>query len=74
MEPIQSGISILYIAIGAGVLALLFAAALVRNILKQDQGSEAVRAIGRSIQEGAMAFLTREYRFLAFFVIVVFVG
>ncbi len=73
MEPIQSGISILYIAIGAGILALLFAAAKVMYILRQDQGSDAIRAIGKAIQEGAMAFLTREYRFLALFVIAVFV-
>ena len=63
----------IYIAIAAGGLALLFAAALALNILRQDAGSEAVQAIGRAIQEGAMAFLAREYRFLALFVIAVFV-
>ena len=41
------------------------------NILRQDKGSEAVQFIGRTIQEGAMAFLLREYRMLAIFVVVV---
>ena len=63
----------IYIAIAAGGVALLFAAALALNILRQDAGSEAVQAIGRAIQEGAMAFLAREYRFLALFVVAVFV-
>ncbi len=47
MELTQSNISPLYISLGAGVLALIFAAAVARYILRQDQGSDAVRAIGR---------------------------
>ena len=63
----------IYIAIAAGGVALLFAAALALNILRQDAGSEAVQAIGRAIQEGAMAFLSREYRYIALFVVAVFI-
>ena len=43
------------------------------RILRSDAGSEQVQAIGRAIQEGAMAFLSREYRLLAVFVVVMFV-
>ena len=60
---------VLYLAIAAGVGGLGFALALTINILRQDQGNETVRFIGRAIQEGAMAFLSREYRFLAIFVV-----
>ncbi len=62
----------LYLAIGAGVLALLFAIALAMRVLREDEGPEAVRTIGKAIQEGASAFLSREYRVLAIFVLIVF--
>jgi K(+)-stimulated pyrophosphate-energized sodium pump len=58
------------IALAASVLALLFAGALASNVLKKDNGSEKVRFIGKAIEQGAMAFLSREYRILAVFVIV----
>ena len=64
--------TILYIAIGAGALALAFALALTLNILKQDRGSETVQFIGRAIQDGANAFLSREYLMLGVFVAAMF--
>ena len=63
--------TIFYIAIAAGIVALGFALVLTLNILRQDRGSEATQAIGRAIQEGALAFLSLEYRLLAVFVIAV---
>ncbi|MAF53949.1 MAG: sodium-translocating pyrophosphatase [SAR202 cluster bacterium] len=65
--------TIIYLAIGAGVFALAYAALLTIRILKSDAGSEQVQAIGRAIQEGAMAFLSREYRLLAIFVVIMFI-
>ncbi len=65
--------TILYIALVAGIVALGFAAYLTWRILKEDKGNETVQFIGRAIQEGAMAFLSREYRLLAIFVVVAFV-
>ena len=64
--------TILYLAIAAGLVALAFASALAINVLRQDQGSETVQFIGRAIREGAMAFLSREYRLLALFVLLMF--
>ena len=64
---------ILYLAIAAGVVALIFALLLTLNILRQDEGDETVRFIGKAIQDGARAFLTREYTVLAVFVVIVFV-
>ena len=66
-------LTIFYIAIGAGVLALAFAALLALNIRKQDEGDETIRFIGNAIKEGSNAFLSREYRMLAIFVVLVFV-
>ena len=62
---------VLYIAIAAGLVGLGFALVLTINILRQDPGDETIQSIGRSIQQGANAFLSREYRFLAIFVVVV---
>ena len=64
--------TILYIAIAAGLAALAFASVLALNVLRQDKGSEAIQFIGRAIQQGAMAFLAREYRMLAIFVLLMF--
>ena len=54
----------------ASLLALVFAAFLAFTVLQKDAGDEKIRFIGRAIQEGAMAFLSREYRLLAIFVVV----
>ncbi len=62
---------ILILAIVSGVVALGFAAILTMRILKADEGNEQVRFIGNAIREGAMAFLSREYRMLAIFVVIV---
>ena len=63
--------AIIYIALAAAVVGLGFALVLTLWILRQDQGSERVQYIGRAIQEGAMAFLSLEYRLLAVFVVVI---
>ena len=62
--------TIFYLAIAAGIVALIFALLLAMNVLKQDRGSEEIQKIGRAIQEGAMAFLAREYTLLAGFVVI----
>jgi len=54
-----------------GVLALIFAAWKTNWINKQDQGTERMILIGKSIAEGAMAFLKAEYKILGIFVVVV---
>ena len=64
METIQ------IVAIAASVVALLFAGFLTSVVLKKDSGSDRIRFIGDAIQKGAMAFLSREYRLLAIFVVV----
>jgi K(+)-stimulated pyrophosphate-energized sodium pump len=60
-----------YIVVASSVLALLFAFWRTRWIKKQDPGTEKMQEIGRSVREGAMAFLTREYKTLAVFVVAV---
>jgi K(+)-stimulated pyrophosphate-energized sodium pump len=54
-------------AILGGIVVIYFA----RYVLKQPQGTEKIREISSAIQEGAMAFIRREYRTEVVVVIVV---
>ena len=55
----------------AGLIALAFAARKAAWVKAQDQGDEHMTEIATRIQEGAMAFLGREYKALGIFVVVV---
>jgi len=63
--------TLMYGTLGCGVLGLLFAFWRSRWIVQQDAGTEEMITIAGHIREGAMAFLGREYRVLAKFVVVV---
>jgi K(+)-stimulated pyrophosphate-energized sodium pump len=63
--------SLIYLIPAAGVLALVFALFKSSWVGKQDDGNDTMRTIAGHIHEGAMAFLSREYRVLAVFVVIV---
>ena len=63
----------LILAIVAGAVALIFAVFLAMRVLGADEGTDRMKEIGAAIQEGANAFLKREYTVLAGFVVIVFV-
>ena len=63
--------NLLYFVPICGALALLFAWFRSAWIRRQDAGTERMTTIAGHIREGAMAFLGREYRVLAVFVLVV---
>jgi K(+)-stimulated pyrophosphate-energized sodium pump len=48
-------------AIGGGALAVVFAIVLTLAVLRQPQGNERMQEIARAIQEGAAAYLNRQY-------------
>lgn len=62
--------NIFMIAGGAGLLALLSALVFARSIKKQPAGDHAMAEIAQAIRDGSMAFLFREYRVIAVFVVV----
>jgi len=53
-----------------GIIAVLFAAWLARDVLSRDTGTPAMQEIAGTIFEGAMAFLNRQYRTIAMFAVV----
>ena len=63
---------LIWYAVIAGILGLGFVAYLASTVMKNDMGNELVREITSAIEEGALAFLKREYWTLTIFVILVF--
>lgn len=51
-----------------GLVALLFALFLSRDISKQNAGNSKMKEISSYIKDGAMAFLKKEYKYLAIFI------
>lgn len=62
--------SLLYSAPLAGIIGLIFALYLVLYILKLDPGTEKMKAIASAIQEGAMAYLNRQYKTVAIIAVI----
>ena len=54
------------------ILALLVAAVLVREVLAADEGTPKMREIAGAVQEGASAYLNRQFKTLAIFAVIVF--
>ena len=63
--------NLVYLAPGGAVLGLLFGALKARQTAAAPAGDAKMQEIASQIQEGAMAFLGREYRVLAVFVVIV---
>ena len=61
----------LVIAAIAAILALITVGILSKSVLSKDPGPENMRELSRMIQEGAQAFLKREYTWVFSFVIVI---
>jgi K(+)-stimulated pyrophosphate-energized sodium pump len=63
----------LWYAIICGVIALAYSVYASRSVLAASPGNERMQQIARAIQEGASAYLNRQYRAIAIVGIVVFV-
>jgi len=57
--------TLLYLAPLAGLLSLVFAGIFAKNVLKNDPGTPEMQEISSAIQEGAMAYLNRQYKTIA---------
>src|SRR6266446_2028350 len=69
-----SGSNLTWVVIVAvvGLLALGVAALLVREVLAASQGTQRMQEIAKAVQEGAAAYLRRQFRTLGVFVVIIF--
>ena len=67
-----SNVTLVAIVAAVGVLALVMAAVFRREVLSAGEGTEKMQEIGRAVQEGATAYLTRQFKTLAIFVVLAF--
>ncbi|MGQ4271870.1 sodium-translocating pyrophosphatase [Nocardiopsis changdeensis] len=63
--------TLVIIVMAVALLALAVAGMLVREVLAAGQGTERMRNIAVAVQEGAGAYLRRQFRTLAVFVVVI---
>ena len=62
---------LVWICVICGILGVCVVGYFARYVLKQHQGTERIREISSAIQEGAMAFIHREYRTEVIVVVVI---
>ncbi|MBV9271041.1 MAG: sodium/proton-translocating pyrophosphatase, partial [Candidatus Eremiobacteraeota bacterium] len=62
----------IYFGLGAGILAILYGLFLVFWVLRQSAGNARMQEIAAAIQEGAMAFLRRQYTTVGIVAVVLF--
>ncbi len=63
---------LLYLILVVALVALAFAGLLAREVLSAEQGPQKMRDISRAVQEGAAAYLNRQFRTLSVFAVLVF--
>jgi K(+)-stimulated pyrophosphate-energized sodium pump len=64
----------LWVILGISIVALLFAWYLVREVLAAPEGTPKMKEIAQAIQEGAKAYLSRQFRTLAVFMVILTVA
>ena len=63
----------LYLIVGAGFLAILYSYIVSKQILSASSGSKKMQEIAGAIQEGARAYLNRQYRTIALVGAIIFI-
>src|SRR6478672_4151800 len=66
--------NIIWLVPAAGIIAVIFALYLARDVLNRDKGTPAMQEVAGMIFEGAMAFLNRQYRTIGIFAIFAAIG
>src|ERR1700760_2869675 len=73
VEFSQSDYTVVIVVAAIAVIALAIGFVLRKQVLAADEGTQGMRDIGRAVQEGAQAFLNRQFKTLAPFIVIVFI-
>ncbi|MBN1282360.1 MAG: sodium-translocating pyrophosphatase [Proteobacteria bacterium] len=62
---------VVWFAVASAIVALVYAAIVSARVSRRDPGNERMREVAAAIREGAMAFISREYKAIAIFAAIV---
>jgi len=70
LPPFQShDIAVLILVLGTALLAILYGIYLIRRVLSEPAGTEAMQRVAAAVREGAFAYLRQQFRLMRFFVL-----
>ena len=55
----------------SGIVSLIFAFVLTKNVLSKDEGDDKMKKISHSIRKGALTFLNRQYKTVTIFTLII---
>ena len=67
-----TSLAIVWTIAGIAAISLLYAVWLRRKVLAEDEGTMRMQEIARAVQEGASAYLNRQFRTLGLFAAIAF--
>jgi len=70
---VEQSMTLAYIGAAVGALGLIFALVTLSSVLKNSMGTDKMRDISLAVQEGAMAYMNRQYKTLIPFTVVIFI-
>ena len=71
VEVTGNNLNLVYLVLGVSLVALAIAFALRAQVLSSSEGTKKMQEIASAVQEGAAAYLARQFRTLSFFVVIV---
>ncbi|MGV3617027.1 MAG: sodium/proton-translocating pyrophosphatase [Fimbriimonas sp.] len=66
--------TLLFVALGLGVLAILYGIFLARSVMSQSPGDAKMQEVGKAIRDGAVAYLRKQIATMLIFVALLAVG
>lgn len=70
--PIAASFDLTWLTPLAALVGIIYVVLAARHVMKQDEGSDKVKKISKSIREGAYAYLKQQYSVVGIFFVVLF--